>query len=175
MRSRREFLQDAANARRCDVRRLPRGRRRRAIAARRCARETCSGPDQRPPHQDGRRARPLRRAESHRVADAAGEPGNAARWTDRPFQTGLAHMDAQGIDIAVLSINPNWYGLDRDLVSSGRRRSKRGTGRILRQRTADRFAAFASVALQFPDLAAEQPRPRRRRRWGYAGRRSAAA
>ena len=26
-------------------------------------------------------------------------------------------MDAQGIDMAVLSINPNWYDVDRDLAT----------------------------------------------------------
>ena len=29
----------------------------------------------------------------------------------------LAAMDAQGIDVAVLSINPNWYDVDRELAA----------------------------------------------------------
>jgi aminocarboxymuconate-semialdehyde decarboxylase len=68
----------------------------------------------------------------------------------------LSIMDAQGIDIQALSINPNWYRLtDRDLAEKV----------ILVQNEAlaeacadnpDRFVAFSSVALQFPDLAAEQ-------------------
>lgn len=68
----------------------------------------------------------------------------------------LAIMDAQAIDIEALSINPNWYRVaDRDQAA-----------RIIEiQNTAlaeacaknpDRFVAFASVALQFPDLAVEQ-------------------
>jgi len=67
----------------------------------------------------------------------------------------LKTMDAQGIEIAVLSINPNWYDVDRDLVSK--------IVAVQNERMAafcashgDRFAAFASVALQFPDLAAQQ-------------------
>jgi len=67
----------------------------------------------------------------------------------------LAYMDARGIDIAVLSINPNWYNAARDLASriievqNGALAEFCGTH-------GDRFAAFASVALQFPDLAAAQ-------------------
>jgi aminocarboxymuconate-semialdehyde decarboxylase len=68
----------------------------------------------------------------------------------------LATMDAQGIDIEALSINPNWYRVaDRDLAQK--------IVQIQNERLAeacaknpDRFVAFASVALQFPDLAAEQ-------------------
>src|SRR5258708_5897468 len=31
----------------------------------------------------------------------------------------MAVMDAQGIDVAVLSINPNWYDVDRDIPHQG--------------------------------------------------------
>ena len=64
-------------------------------------------------------------------------------------------MDEQGIDIEALSINPYWYRADRDVA--------RELIRIQNEKLAeacaanpDRFVAFASVALQFPDLAAEQ-------------------
>jgi aminocarboxymuconate-semialdehyde decarboxylase len=67
----------------------------------------------------------------------------------------IATMDAEGIDVSVLSINPNWYDVDRDLVSQ--------VIDVQNERMAafcaahpDRFAAFASVALQFPELAAQQ-------------------
>ena len=67
----------------------------------------------------------------------------------------LEAMDAQGIDIEALSINPNWYKLDRDLAKQ--------VIAIQNEKLAeacgvhpDRFVAFASVALQHPDLAAEQ-------------------
>jgi aminocarboxymuconate-semialdehyde decarboxylase len=64
-------------------------------------------------------------------------------------------MDEQGIDVEALSINPYWYGADRDVA--------RELIRIQNEKLAeacaanpDRFVAFASVALQHSDLAAEQ-------------------
>src|SRR5262247_4427701 len=67
----------------------------------------------------------------------------------------LRAMDAQGIDVEALSINPYWYTADRDLA--------RELIRIQNEKLAEacaanpeRFVAFASVALQHPDLAAEQ-------------------
>ncbi|MES1254129.1 MAG: amidohydrolase family protein, partial [Acidobacteriota bacterium] len=71
-------------------------------------------------------------------------------FTDR-----LRVMDAQGIDIAVLSINPNWYDIDRDLASQVIRIQNEALAEFCASHR-DRFAAFASVALQFPELAAEQ-------------------
>ena len=67
----------------------------------------------------------------------------------------LARMDAQQIEVAVLSINPNWYGADRDLVTDVIRIQNEGLAEFCGAH-ADRFAALASVALQFPDLAAQQ-------------------
>ena len=64
-------------------------------------------------------------------------------------------MDEQGIDVEALSINPYWYTADRDVA--------RELIRIQNEKLAEacaanpeRFVAFASVALQHPDLAAEQ-------------------
>jgi predicted TIM-barrel fold metal-dependent hydrolase len=64
-------------------------------------------------------------------------------------------MDEQGIDVEALSINPFWYSTDRDLA--------RQIIKIQNEKLADlcaahpdRFVAFASVAIQHPDLAAEQ-------------------
>src|SRR2546423_3780978 len=67
----------------------------------------------------------------------------------------LAAMDAQGIDVAVLSINPNWYDADRDLAAQVIAMQNEAMAAFCAAH-ADRFAAFASVALQFPDLAAQQ-------------------
>src|SRR3954447_16931875 len=67
----------------------------------------------------------------------------------------LAAMDAQGIDVAVLSINPNWYDADRDLATQVIAIQNEAMAAFCAAH-ADRFAAFASVALQFPDLAAQQ-------------------
>jgi aminocarboxymuconate-semialdehyde decarboxylase len=67
----------------------------------------------------------------------------------------LLAMDEQGIDVEALSINPYWFPADRDVA--------RELIRIQNEKLAeacaanpDRFVAFASVALQHPDLAAEQ-------------------
>ncbi|MBI3493457.1 MAG: amidohydrolase family protein, partial [Acidobacteria bacterium] len=67
----------------------------------------------------------------------------------------LGVMDAQGIDVAVLSINPNWYDVDRDLAAQVISIQNESLAEFCTSH-ADRFVAFASVALQFPDLAAQQ-------------------
>jgi len=67
----------------------------------------------------------------------------------------LRTMDEQGIDVEALSINPNWYETDRDLA----RRVIQVQNEKLAEACAanpERFVAFATVALQYPDLAAEQ-------------------
>ncbi len=68
----------------------------------------------------------------------------------------LATMDAQGIDIEALSINPNWYRVaERDRAAKIIQIQNEALAEAC-AKTPDRFVAFASVALQFPDLAAEQ-------------------
>jgi len=65
-------------------------------------------------------------------------------------------MDDQGIDVEALSINPNWYKVaDRDLAKKIIQIQNEKLAEAC-ARNPDRFVAFASVALQFPDLAAEQ-------------------
>jgi aminocarboxymuconate-semialdehyde decarboxylase len=72
-----------------------------------------------------------------------------------PMERRIATMDAQGIDIEAMSINEFWYGADRGLAQqlidvqndALAKACKASNGRLV---------AFASVALQFPDLAAEQ-------------------
>ena len=67
----------------------------------------------------------------------------------------LRAMDAQGIDVEVLSINPFWYAVDRDVAARLIRAQNEGLAEICAANP-DRFAALATVALQHPDLAAEQ-------------------
>ena len=68
----------------------------------------------------------------------------------------LATMDAQGIDIEALSINPNWYRVtERDRAAKIIDIQNEALAEAC-AKTPDRFVAFASVALQFPDLAAQQ-------------------
>ena len=52
-------------------------------------------------------------------------------------------------------INPNWYDVDRDLAAKVVSVQNEAMAAFCAAH-ADRFAAFASVALQFPDLAAQQ-------------------
>jgi aminocarboxymuconate-semialdehyde decarboxylase len=67
----------------------------------------------------------------------------------------LKAMDEQGIDVEAFSINPFWYQADRDQAAE--------VIRLQNEKLADyctaepnRFVALASVALQHPDLAAQQ-------------------
>jgi aminocarboxymuconate-semialdehyde decarboxylase len=70
----------------------------------------------------------------------------------------LQAMDEQGIDIEVLSINPYWYGLDRPLAEKLIAVQNEALAAVARPPAGGerRFVAMATVALQHPDLAAEQ-------------------
>jgi aminocarboxymuconate-semialdehyde decarboxylase len=84
--------------------------------------------------------------------------GTSASWDNPKLVIGpdrLRVMDEQGIDVEALSINPFWYAAERDLA--------RQIVQIQNQKLAawcatypERFVAFASIALQHPDLAAQQ-------------------
>ena len=67
----------------------------------------------------------------------------------------LADMDAQGIDMEALSINAYWYGTERDVAKKICQIQNEKLAEIC-ARNPDRFVAYASVALQHPDLAVEQ-------------------
>src|SRR5262249_33440072 len=64
-------------------------------------------------------------------------------------------MDEQGIDVEALSINAYWYKGDRDLARQLIALQNDKLAELCAAQP-DRFVAFASVALQHPDLAAEQ-------------------
>jgi len=70
-------------------------------------------------------------------------------------QDRIRAMDEQGIDIEALSINPYWYKADRDLARQIIKVQNEKLAEICAEQP-DRFVAFATVALQLPDLAAEQ-------------------
>jgi len=67
----------------------------------------------------------------------------------------LAAMDAMGIDVEVLSINPFWYRKDRDTAAAI---VKLNNERLAELSAAypKRLMAFASLSLQAPDLAVKQ-------------------
>ena len=85
----------------------------------------------------------------------------------------LRAMDAQGIDVEVLSINPFWYAVDRDLAPRLIRAQNEGLAAICAARP-DRFVALATTTLQHPDLAAVQLEEGSRR-WGCGAARSGRA
>ena len=65
-------------------------------------------------------------------------------------------MDDQGIDIEALSINPNfWDKAERDVQAQVVKTQNEKLAEIC-AKTPDRFVGLASVALAYPDLAAEQ-------------------
>ncbi len=84
--------------------------------------------------------------------------GSSATWTNPELRIGpdrLRVMDAQGIDVEALSINPFWYAADRDLASRIIQLQNEKLAALCATYP-DRFVAFATVALQHPDLAAQQ-------------------
>jgi aminocarboxymuconate-semialdehyde decarboxylase len=64
-------------------------------------------------------------------------------------------MDEQGIDVEALSINPYWYRAERDLAQALVKIQNEKLAELCASQP-DRFVAFASLAMQYPDLAAEQ-------------------
>ena len=67
----------------------------------------------------------------------------------------LRAMDSQGIDIEALSINPTWYGLEREMAAKVVQLQNEKLAELCATHP-DRFVAFASLALQHPDLAVQQ-------------------
>lgn len=67
----------------------------------------------------------------------------------------LAAMDAMGIDMEVLSINPFWYRRERANAAEIVRVQNEKLSELCSRRP-DRFSAFASLSLQFPELAVRQ-------------------
>ena len=67
----------------------------------------------------------------------------------------LAAMDAMGLDMQILSVNPFWYRKDRDTAAAI---VKLNNERLAELTAAypKRLGGFASLALQFPDLAVQQ-------------------
>jgi predicted TIM-barrel fold metal-dependent hydrolase len=92
------------------------------------------------------------------LGDAAGAPPPPVRGVDETFieiDKRLAAMDAQAVDMEVLSINPNWYDRDRDLAGQIVKIQNEKLAELCASKP-DRFAAFASLTLQAPDLAVQE-------------------
>jgi aminocarboxymuconate-semialdehyde decarboxylase len=85
------------------------------------------------------------------LARSAGGGGNQQLGPQR-----LQWMDQQGLDVQALTINGYWwYAADRDLARRIVQIQNEGLAKWVAAHP-DRFVALASVALQHPDLAAEQ-------------------
>ncbi len=67
----------------------------------------------------------------------------------------LQGMDAQAIDMEVLSINPFWYAKERDVSAQIVKIHNTKLAELCAAKP-DRFAAFGSLSLQFPDLAVQE-------------------
>src|ERR1700730_7110768 len=67
----------------------------------------------------------------------------------------LAQMDQTGVDVEALSINPFWYRAERDAAAQLIRIQNEALVEFCASQP-ERFVAFATAALQYPDLAAEQ-------------------
>ena len=92
------------------------------------------------------------------MGDEAGRVLSQTRGAQEQFiviEERLKGMDAQAIDMEVLSINPFWYRKDRDTAAQIVKVQNEKLAELCASRP-DRFAAFASLALQYPDLAVQQ-------------------
>jgi aminocarboxymuconate-semialdehyde decarboxylase len=67
----------------------------------------------------------------------------------------LTQMDKSGVDVEALSINPFWYRAERDAAEQLIKVQNETLVEFCAGHP-DRFVAFATAALQFPDLAVQQ-------------------
>jgi aminocarboxymuconate-semialdehyde decarboxylase len=96
--------------------------------------------------------------EASKLLGEAGSAPSPVRGADEAvvaLDKRLAAMDAQAVDMEVLSINPNWYNRDRDLAGRIVKIQNEKLAELCASKP-DRFAAFASLTLQAPDLAVQE-------------------
>lgn len=85
-------------------------------------------------------------------------PANSTRGQDEAhivIEQRLKAMDAQAIDMEVLSINPYWYNRDRDISAKANRFQNEKLAELCAAKP-DRFAAFGCLTLQDPALAVQE-------------------
>ena len=100
--------------------------------------------------------------------EKAGDGGPAARYNIPLNVERLKKMDEMGIDVQAVSINAFWYSADRDLATRLIDLQNEKLAAMVKAADPERFVAFASVALQFPELAAQQLEEGVKR-WGLRG------
>jgi aminocarboxymuconate-semialdehyde decarboxylase len=84
------------------------------------------------------------------LAPTRGQTKNFIQVSER-----VAAMQAQGVDMQVLSINPFWYRKDRVTAEAICRINNQQMAKLCKENP-EHFAGFASLAMQFPDLAVQQ-------------------
>ena len=82
-------------------------------------------------------------------------PVNGADNAFIEVQKRLAAMDSQAVDMEVLSVNPFWYGKDREIAGKIVKLQNEKLAELCASQP-NRFAAFASLTLQAPDLAMQE-------------------
>src|SRR5690349_8806468 len=82
-------------------------------------------------------------------------PVNGASEAFIEIDKRLAAMDAQAVDMEVLSINPFWYDRERDLAGQIVKIQNEKLAELCASKPG-RFAGFASLTLQAPDLAVQE-------------------
>ena len=85
-------------------------------------------------------------------------PVNRTRGQDEAhivIEQRLKAMDAQAIDMEVLSVNPFWYNQDRDISAKANRLQNEKLAELCAAKP-DRFAAFGCLTLQDPALAVQE-------------------
>ena len=80
---------------------------------------------------------------------------NGATETYIDLSQRLAAMDAQAVDMEILSINPFWYNRERDVAAQIVKLQNEKLAEFCAANSS-RFAAFASLTLQAPDLAVQE-------------------
>ena len=84
------------------------------------------------------------------MLDLKWRPPNLVVGADR-----FKAMDEQGIDMEAISINAFWYHVDRDRAKALIKLQNEKLAGLVAEHP-DRFVAFATVAMQHPDLAVQQ-------------------
>jgi aminocarboxymuconate-semialdehyde decarboxylase len=125
------------------------------------AQQSAAPPTRRQAMVGGRRVKTIDMHAHVMIPEAMAMAGRKISPTDGNIITGkmaqdrFAKMDAWGIDMQALSFQPWWYELERDRVEPIIKFQNEKLAELV-AKYPDRFVAFATTAMQFPDLAAQQ-------------------
>ena len=92
---------------------------------------------------------------SHVLRGQLDDPASGRQVNVANVQERLRLMDEQGIDVQAVGINSFWYSAERDLASQIIKLQNEKMAELCAAHP-DRFVGMASVALQYPYLAAQQ-------------------